>query len=313
MCPEPSLLRNARRSSRYWIPRFLIVLSLLLLSARLSQAKDQLFRFKESDAQSVGLVGEFNGWKPTPMKKDGDGSWTASVSLPPGTYGYKFLVNGTDWTFDPENSNRKKVDGIVNSAIEVTAANNTSSPANSLPSPKSELQAPSRPPLDFNVLAERKRFEFNRTGTQSTVTTREKWGYKVTMENKTFKPVGSLEIQYREFKLDDTVRGPSSLVGIGGSTTLGSLETGQRFTFETAPVEVERSDLRPNWSYSDGGKARVKDALVGIWIRVLSGSEVVFECQTPSDLKSKASGNDEVLSSADCPKTGVLATEKIWK
>jgi hypothetical protein len=40
--------------------------------------------------------------------------------LSPGTYGYKFLVNGTDWVFDPNNSNRKIIDGIENSAIEVT-------------------------------------------------------------------------------------------------------------------------------------------------------------------------------------------------
>ena len=43
------------------------------------------------------------------------------VPLAPGVHAYKFLVNGTDWMFDPENSNRKKVDGVENSSVEIAA------------------------------------------------------------------------------------------------------------------------------------------------------------------------------------------------
>jgi hypothetical protein len=38
---------------------------------------------------------------------------------PRGTYAYKFLVNGTDWVLDPENSAKKTADGIENSAVEI--------------------------------------------------------------------------------------------------------------------------------------------------------------------------------------------------
>ena len=253
-----------------------------------TSAKDQLFRFKKPDAQSVGLAGEFNGWKAQPMSKGGDGTWTVAVSLPPGTYGYKFLVNGTDWIFDPENQDRKKVDGIENSAIEVTDGNSASPTPGSIATPKpGPSAAVARPSFDFNVLAERKRFEFDRSGNEHTVTTKEKWGYKVTIENKNFKTIANLEIQYREFKFDDALRGSSNIVGIGGSTAMPTLETGQKFVFETTPVEVERLDLKTGWAYYDGAKAKVKDALAGLWIRVLGGGEVVFEWQTSSDLKTK--------------------------
>ncbi len=53
------------------------------------------------------------------MTKGDDGVWTANVSLSPGTYAYKFLVNGTDWVLDPDNSAKKTADGIENSAVEV--------------------------------------------------------------------------------------------------------------------------------------------------------------------------------------------------
>jgi len=64
-------------------------------------------------------MGEWNGWKSIPMSKNSDGVWTAKVTLSSGTYGYKFLVDGKDWVFDPDNSSKKTVDGIENSAVEI--------------------------------------------------------------------------------------------------------------------------------------------------------------------------------------------------
>src|SRR5438132_5872163 len=82
-------------------------------------AKDQEFRFEKPDAQTVELMAEFNQWKGEPMTKEANGIWTIKVSVPPGTYGYKFLVDGKDWVFDPKNSQRKTADGVENSSIEV--------------------------------------------------------------------------------------------------------------------------------------------------------------------------------------------------
>ena len=51
------------------------------------------------------------------MTKQPNGMWTIKVSIPPGTYGYKFLVDEKDWVFDPNNPGRKAVDGVENSSI----------------------------------------------------------------------------------------------------------------------------------------------------------------------------------------------------
>jgi 1,4-alpha-glucan branching enzyme len=82
-------------------------------------ADEHEFRYKAPDAKSVELMGEWNGWKSIPMTKGSDGVWTAKVSLSSGTYAYKYLVDGKDWVFDPDNSNKKSVDGIENSAVEI--------------------------------------------------------------------------------------------------------------------------------------------------------------------------------------------------
>jgi len=51
----------------------------------------------------VLLVGDFTHWqeKPIPMRKGADGAWSAAVDLAPGTYHYRFMVDG-EWRDDPE-------------------------------------------------------------------------------------------------------------------------------------------------------------------------------------------------------------------
>ena len=65
--------------------------------------KRQRFTFKSPAAQNVMLVGDFTHWqeKPIIMKKEKGGLWKASVLLKPGTYHYRFLVDG-QWHDDPE-------------------------------------------------------------------------------------------------------------------------------------------------------------------------------------------------------------------
>ena len=62
------------------------------------------FSLNSSNAEEVILMGDFNHWnlKKHPMKKDQNGLWAKTVIIPPGTYEYKFLVDG-QWKEDPQN------------------------------------------------------------------------------------------------------------------------------------------------------------------------------------------------------------------
>lgn len=103
-----------------------LVAGALAFLAETGTAKDQEFRLEKPDAQSVAVAGEFNSWHAQAMSKQGDGIWSVMIPLSAGTYGYKFLVNGSDWLFDPNNANRKKVDNVENSLIEISAADGSS-------------------------------------------------------------------------------------------------------------------------------------------------------------------------------------------
>lgn len=60
------------------------------------------FAFVAPEAQAVMVAGDFGGWEASPvsLKKQKDGVWKKAVSLAPGRYEYRFLVDG-QWQDDP--------------------------------------------------------------------------------------------------------------------------------------------------------------------------------------------------------------------
>jgi len=113
-------VRDASLIAVFQFPLRRLLLTLFFALASAAGAKEVEFRLDRPDAQTVGLAAEFNGWKSQAMSKGPDGVWTVTLPLAPGTYGYKFLVNGSQWLFDPQNAERKQVDNIENSAVTVT-------------------------------------------------------------------------------------------------------------------------------------------------------------------------------------------------
>ena len=64
-----------------------------------------VFSLYAPHVSKVELAGDFSGWVPILLRKDkhNDGMWTLDVSLKPGVYEYKFVVDGA-WIADPENA-----------------------------------------------------------------------------------------------------------------------------------------------------------------------------------------------------------------
>lgn len=62
------------------------------------------FDYNNSAVSSVFLVGDFNSWdqKKHEMTENDDGTYQKTLMLSPGTYEYKFIVDG-QWKNDPLN------------------------------------------------------------------------------------------------------------------------------------------------------------------------------------------------------------------
>jgi hypothetical protein len=66
------------------------------------------FIFHSPEAKSVKIVGSFNNWMPTDdylMQQNENGTWSKVITLAPGEYQYKFIVDDDRWVEDKNNSN----------------------------------------------------------------------------------------------------------------------------------------------------------------------------------------------------------------
>ena len=73
--------------------------------------REVVVRYRDSCANDVRIAGDFNGWVPDKgvrslIEAEGDTRvWTKILQLPPGTYQYRYVVDG-EWREDPENPER---------------------------------------------------------------------------------------------------------------------------------------------------------------------------------------------------------------
>ena len=60
------------------------------------------FEFFSPEARHVCIAGTFNDWQPETdrMSLETDGKWVRNLALKPGTYEYRFVVDGK-WDADP--------------------------------------------------------------------------------------------------------------------------------------------------------------------------------------------------------------------
>jgi chromosome partitioning protein len=82
-------------------------------------------RFSDTHAGDVRIAGDFNGWVPDKGVRsvieaaDGARVWTKILHLPPGTYQYRYVVDG-EWREDPANADSAATPtGLVNSVLVV--------------------------------------------------------------------------------------------------------------------------------------------------------------------------------------------------
>jgi glycosidase len=97
----------------------------LIVTSLGAESFTHTFRFEtdRTDIKSVTVAGAFNAWNNTalPMAQGANKRiWTASTSLKPGVYQYKFVLNGTEWVTDPKAKDVADGNGNTNSQFILT-------------------------------------------------------------------------------------------------------------------------------------------------------------------------------------------------
>jgi len=89
---------------------------------KLPEAKEILFKLEAPEGSVVQIAGDFNEWVPESLdftESQGKALWHKTISLRPGSYEYKYLIDGR-WIPDPANdATVKDAYGGVNSLINL--------------------------------------------------------------------------------------------------------------------------------------------------------------------------------------------------
>jgi 1,4-alpha-glucan branching enzyme len=61
------------------------------------------FTYEDPAANAISVVGSFNGWSPEThrLQKTAEGRWELTLSLAPGRYSYRFLIDQKRQVLDP--------------------------------------------------------------------------------------------------------------------------------------------------------------------------------------------------------------------
>jgi 1,4-alpha-glucan branching enzyme len=84
------------------------------------KAREIEFKAFSPASGSVGVAGDFNGWKLFALKKGKNGNWSGKMKLNEGIYQYKIVFDGQYWETDSANPERvSDGHGGENSVIRV--------------------------------------------------------------------------------------------------------------------------------------------------------------------------------------------------
>lgn len=120
--------------------------------------------------------------------------------------------------------------------------------------------------------------------------TEEDWGYNITLRNQTSAPIEGLRAEYILFVKKDVPDGhvdKNKLKRTKGSLTFTSIAPGARATERTDAVVARSVKLADGIVFAGSdGDDRMRDTLVGAWLRIYQGDRLVIEQASPGSLSS---------------------------
>lgn len=119
-------------------------------------------------------------------------------------------------------------------------------------------------------------------------TTEEKWGYNVTLTNKTPKTLDNLRTEYRLFATVDSVhvKEKQGLKKKSYKSPVEAIPELGRVVFKTETISAIKMKYNGNIVSAKTGDTSSRETLYGIWIRLYRGDELVYEAVMPETLRT---------------------------
>lgn len=162
---------------------------------------------------------------------------------------------------------------------------------------KAEASKP-LPPGSLQVELSRGIFKTDKQTTDVTVTdgrvikngrtvTEEKWGYSITLINKSSTPLEKLRAEYRLFATVDSVH-VKEKQGLRKRSFQSPLETVPelgRLVFRTETISAYKMKYNGNIYSAATGDSSSREQLMGIWLRIYRDKELIYESSAPESLQ----------------------------
>jgi hypothetical protein len=117
--------------------------------------------------------------------------------------------------------------------------------------------------------------------------TEEKWGYAITLTNRTPQPIENLRSEYILFATVDSVHSDDKgMRKKRYNNPIETIPTLGKITFRTETISAIKTKYNGNIVSGKTGDNKSRETLFGIWIRMYRGDQLVYENSMPGTLRT---------------------------
>jgi len=115
--------------------------------------------------------------------------------------------------------------------------------------------------------------------------------YELKLQNQTLADLSQLTVNYILFverqKLGARLDQPSAIDRVTGTQNIDTLSNRAPQNVTTSEVTLKKETMGGGWTYNNGGRLRAEDNVVGVWVRVLQGGQVIGEYANPATVTKR--------------------------
>ncbi len=118
--------------------------------------------------------------------------------------------------------------------------------------------------------------------------TEEKWGYAITITNKTPQPIDGLRAEYQLFATVDLidVKGKQGLKQKKYKTPIDTIKEFGKVSLRTETISAIKTKFNGSIISAKTGESASRETLYGIWLRIYMGDQLVYEDAAPGTLRT---------------------------
>lgn len=115
--------------------------------------------------------------------------------------------------------------------------------------------------------------------------------YELRLQNQTTADLATLNVEYIVFvqrqRLGEKMTDPPHIDRVTGSESVEVLNNREPKSVTTKDFTLHKGSLGGGYTYTNGGRLRAEDSVLGVWVRISQNGQMIAEYINPSSIKSR--------------------------